>query len=79
MEDNAAAEPHLAQSLELFRELGDRGHEAMALNGRAVMTHEAGRTAEALDVALDALRMAEEAGHWWIQAVLESNAGRFYA
>jgi tetratricopeptide (TPR) repeat protein len=79
MGDNAAAEEHLAQSLELFRGLGDGGHEAMALNGRAIMLSEQGRTADALEVALDGLRIVAESGYWGIQARLESTVGRLLA
>jgi DNA-binding SARP family transcriptional activator/Tfp pilus assembly protein PilF len=77
--DNAAAEPNVRQALALFRELGDRGHEAMALNGLANMMREDGRFAEALAVAQDGLRMVKAAGYWWIQAVLENTVGYLYA
>jgi DNA-binding SARP family transcriptional activator/tetratricopeptide (TPR) repeat protein len=75
MGDNAAAEPNVRQSLALFRELGDRGHEARALNGLAVMMHDQGRVAEALATAHDGLRMVRAAGYWWVQATLETTVG----
>ena len=77
--DNAAAEPNVRQSLAQFRELGDRGHEAMVLNGLAVMIREQGRFAEGLAVAQDGLRMVKAAGYWWVQATLESTVGLLYA
>jgi DNA-binding SARP family transcriptional activator/tetratricopeptide (TPR) repeat protein len=79
MGDNAAAEPNVRQSLALFRELGDRGHEAMVLNGLAIMMRDDGRFAEALAVAQDGLRMVKAAGYWWIQARLEITVGWLYA
>jgi DNA-binding SARP family transcriptional activator len=79
MGDNPAAEPNVRQSLALFRELGDRGHEAMALNGMANMFAEEGRFAEALAVAQDGLRMVKAVGYWWMQATLESTVGWIYA
>jgi DNA-binding SARP family transcriptional activator len=77
--DNTAAEPSVRQSLELFRELGDRGHEAMVLNGLANMFWEQDRFAEALAVAQDGLRMVKAVGYWWVQAALETTVGRLYA
>jgi DNA-binding SARP family transcriptional activator len=79
MGDNAKAEPNVRQSLALFRELGDRGHEARALNGLAIMFSEQGRFAEALAVAQDGLRMVKAAGYWWVQATLETTVGWLYA
>jgi tetratricopeptide (TPR) repeat protein len=79
MGDNAAAEPHASQSLELFRELGDSGHEAMVLNSLASMIGEQGRHDDALEVALDALRIVEETGCWWVRGALEITAGWLYA
>jgi tetratricopeptide (TPR) repeat protein len=73
--DTAAAEPHASQSLELFRDLGDRGSEAMVLNGLAAMISEQGRHADALDVALDGLRIVKESGCWWIEATLQITVG----
>jgi len=77
--DNAAAEPNVRQALALFRELGDRGHEAMVLNGLANMIRDDGRVAEALAVAQDGLRMVKAAGFWWMQATLEITVGSLYA
>ena len=37
------------------------------------------RYAEALAVALDALRMLKAVGHWWTQATLENEVGWLYA
>jgi tetratricopeptide (TPR) repeat protein len=79
MGDNVAAEPHASQSLELFREVGDRGSEAMVLNGLAAMISEQGRHADALEVARDALRVVKESGCWWIEATLRVTVGRLYA
>jgi len=79
MGDNAAAEPNVRQSLALFRELGDRGHEAMVLNGLANMLSEQDRFAEGLAVAQDGLRMVKAAGYWWVQATLEVTVGELYA
>ena len=77
--DNNAAEPHVRQSLELFRELGDRDHEALLLNGLASMLDQQGRYSEALALALDGLRMVETAGQWWPQSALENTVGWLYA
>jgi DNA-binding SARP family transcriptional activator/Flp pilus assembly protein TadD len=77
--DNAKAEPNVRQSLALFRQLGDRGHEARALNGLAIMFTEQGRFAEALAVAQDGLRMVKAVGYWWVQATLETTVGWLYA
>jgi DNA-binding SARP family transcriptional activator len=77
--DNDAAEPHVRQSLELFRELGDRDHEALLLNGLASMLDQQGRYNEALTVALDGLRMVKAVGHWWSQGALENTVGWLYA
>lgn len=52
MGDNERAEPNVRQALELFRELGERGHEAMALNGLACIMAEQERHSEALKVGL---------------------------
>jgi DNA-binding SARP family transcriptional activator/tetratricopeptide (TPR) repeat protein len=76
--DNDAAEPNVHQALKLFRELEDRGHEAMVLNGLATMLEDQGRFAEALTVALDGLRMVKAAGHWWLQGTLENSVGWEY-
>jgi DNA-binding SARP family transcriptional activator/Tfp pilus assembly protein PilF len=77
--DNDAAEPNVRQALELFRELEDRGHEAMVLNGLASMLEEQDRYSEALAVALDGLRMVKAVGHWWLQGTLENTTGWLYA
>jgi DNA-binding SARP family transcriptional activator len=77
--DNAGAEPNVRQALALFREMGDRGHEAMVLNGLSIMFSEEGRFAEALAVAQDGLRMVKAAGFWWVQATLETTVGWMYA
>jgi tetratricopeptide (TPR) repeat protein len=79
MGDNDAAEPSVRQALVLFRELGDRGHEAMVLNGLACMMAEQGRYSEALTVALDGLRMVKAAGYWWVQGTLENTVGELYS
>jgi len=76
--DNAAAEPHVRRALDLFRELGDGGHQAMALNGLAAMMNQAGRHKEALDIALDGLRTVKAAGSWWVQGTLENEVGHLY-
>jgi tetratricopeptide (TPR) repeat protein len=73
-----AAEPHVRQSLELFRELQNRAHEAMALNGLACMVAEHGRHSEALALALDGLRTVEANGHWQLQGTLENTVGWLY-
>jgi tetratricopeptide (TPR) repeat protein len=73
--DNAAAEPVVRRSLELFRELGDRGHEAMVLNGLAIMMSHEGRLQEALDMALDGLRTVKAAGFWWVEGTLDNTVG----
>jgi len=79
MSDYDAAEPNLRRALDLFRELGDRGNEAVVLNGLAGMLEKQERYPEALAVALDALRMLKAAGHWWTQATLENGVGWLYA
>ena len=78
-DDYAAADPHVRQALDLFRELGDRANEASVLNGLAAMLEKQGRYDEALAVALDALRMLKAVGHWWAQAILENGVGWLYA
>ena len=79
MGDYDAADPNLKQSLDMFRELGDRANEGMVLNGLASMLESQERYPEALAVALDALRMLKAAGHWWTQANLENGVGWLYA
>ncbi|HEX6527813.1 MAG TPA: tetratricopeptide repeat protein [Streptosporangiaceae bacterium] len=77
--DNERAEPNVQRSLELFGELGDRGLEAMALNGLACMRADQGRHSEALAVGLDGLRKARAAKYWWLQGTLENTVGEIYA
>jgi tetratricopeptide (TPR) repeat protein len=79
MGDHTAALPHIEQSLNLFRELGDHGHEAMAVNGLANLLEEQGRIADALDVALDGLQLVKAAHCWWVETSLEANCGWLYA
>src|SRR5262249_40603874 len=79
MGDNETAEPNGRQALELFHDLGERGYEAMLLNGLANMLQEQGRLPEALEVALDGLRMVKAVGHWWRQGALENTVGWLYA
>jgi DNA-binding SARP family transcriptional activator/tetratricopeptide (TPR) repeat protein len=74
-----AADPNFRKALDLFRELGDRGNEAVVLNGLAGMLEKQERYPEALAVALDALRMLKAVGHWWTQATLENGVGWLYA
>lgn len=76
--DNASAVPNVRQSLELFRELGEHGHEAMALNGLAAMMEEGGQYQEGLETALEGLRMVKAAGSWWLQGTLENTVGLLY-
>jgi DNA-binding SARP family transcriptional activator/tetratricopeptide (TPR) repeat protein len=76
--DNSAAEPNVHQALKLFRELEDRGHEAMVLNGLASMLTEQGRIPEALTAAHDGLRLVKAVGHWWLQGTLENTVGWLY-
>jgi len=73
------ADPNFRRALDLFRELGDRGNEAVVLNGLAGMLEKQERYTEALAVALDALRMLKAVGHWWTQATLENGVGWLYA
>src|SRR6266567_2643422 len=77
--DYEAADPHVHESLDMFRELGDRANEAAVLNGLANMLEKQERYPEALAVALDALRMLKAVGHWWTQAILENGVGWLYA
>jgi len=79
MGDNERAEPNVRRALDLFRQLEDRGHEAMVLNGLAVMMGEQGRHSEGLAIALDGLRMVKAVGYWWLQGTLENTVGEFYA
>jgi DNA-binding SARP family transcriptional activator/Tfp pilus assembly protein PilF len=74
-----AADPNIRQALDLFRELGDRGNEAMVLHGLGGMLEKQERYPEALAVALDALRMLKAVGHWWTQASSENGVGWLYA
>jgi len=74
-----AADPNFRRALDLFRELADRGNEAVVLNGLAGMLEKQERYTEALAVALDALRMLKAVGHWWTQATLENGVGWLYA
>jgi tetratricopeptide (TPR) repeat protein len=77
--DSDAAEPNARQALALFRELEDRGHEAMALNTLSAMMERQGRYAEALELAQDGLRMVKAVGHWWLQGALENSVGWLHA
>jgi tetratricopeptide (TPR) repeat protein len=77
--DHPAALPHIEQSLNLFRELGDHGHEAMALNGLVNLLEEQGRFTDALNAALDGLQVVKAAGCWWVEHMLEANCGWLYA
>jgi tetratricopeptide (TPR) repeat protein len=79
LDDYDAAEPNARQSLDIFRDLGDRAGEAAVLNGLSVMLERQGRYPEALALALDALRMLKAAGYWWAQGTLENTAGWLYA
>jgi DNA-binding SARP family transcriptional activator/tetratricopeptide (TPR) repeat protein len=76
--DYEAADPNFRRALDLFRQLGDRGNEAVVLNGLAGMLEKQQRFTEALAVALDALRMLKAVGHWWTQATLENGVGWLY-
>jgi tetratricopeptide (TPR) repeat protein len=77
--DYQASELHVRQSLAESRELGDRGHEALALSGLADLLGKQNRCGEALELVLDGLRMIKAASHWWVQGTLEENAGELYA
>lgn len=77
--DYQASELHALQSLAEFRQLGDKGQEALVLNGLADLLEQQSRYAEALELLLDGLRMVRAVGHWWTQGVLEEGAGRLYA
>jgi tetratricopeptide (TPR) repeat protein len=74
-----AADPNIRKALDMFRELGDRGNEAMVLHGLGGMLEKQERYQEALAVALDALRMLKAVGHWWTQASSENGVGWLYA
>jgi tetratricopeptide (TPR) repeat protein len=74
-----AADPNIRRALDMFRELGDRGNEAMVLHGLGGMLEKQERYQEALAVALDALRMLKAVGHWWTQASSENGVGWLYA
>jgi DNA-binding SARP family transcriptional activator/tetratricopeptide (TPR) repeat protein len=74
-----AADPNIRRALDMFRELGDRGNEAMVLHGLGGMLEKQERYPEALAVALDALRMLKAVGHWWTQASSENGVGWLYA
>jgi tetratricopeptide (TPR) repeat protein len=77
--DYDSAEPNVRRSLDIFRDLGDRAGEAAVLNGLSIMLEKQERYAEALALALDALRMLKAVGHWWAQGTLENTAGWMYA
>jgi DNA-binding SARP family transcriptional activator len=79
LNDYEAADPHMREALELFRDLGDRAGEAVVLHGLSIMLEGQGRYGEALTHVLDALRMVKAIGHWWTQAALENAAGWHYA
>ena len=74
-----AADLHLRQALELFRDLGDRASEAVVLNGLGLTLERQSRYDEALPPVLDALQILKAVGHWWAQATLENSAGWLYA
>jgi tetratricopeptide (TPR) repeat protein len=77
--DYQASELYVRQSLAEFRELGDRGQEALVLNGLADLLGQQSRYKEALELLLDGLHMIRAVGHWWTQGALEKSAGRLYA
>jgi tetratricopeptide (TPR) repeat protein len=79
MREYEAADPNIRKALDMFRELGDRGNEAMVLHGLGGMLEKQERYDEALAVALDALRMLKAVGHWWTQASSENGVGWLYA
>jgi DNA-binding SARP family transcriptional activator/tetratricopeptide (TPR) repeat protein len=79
LHDYDAAEPNARQSLDMFRDLGDRAGEAAVLNGLSIMLERQGRYPEALALALDALRMLKAVGYWWAQGTLENTTGWLYA
>jgi tetratricopeptide (TPR) repeat protein len=74
-----AADLHIRQALDLFRDLGDRASEAVALNGLGLTLERQGRYGEALPPVLEALRILKALGHWWARAILENSAGWLYA
>ena len=74
-----AADPHIRQALELFRDLGDRAGEAVVMNGLALTLERQGQYDEALPHALEALQILKAVGHWWTQATVENSAGWLYA
>jgi tetratricopeptide (TPR) repeat protein len=73
------AEPNMWQALDMFRDLGDRANEAVALHGLSLLLDRQERYTEALAVALDALRIAKAHGHWQTQATMENGVGWLYA
>ena len=76
---HAESERHVRRSLAELRELGDRGQEAVALNGLADLLEQQGRHAEALELLLDALQMSKAVGQCWTQEMLEQSTGLLYA
>jgi tetratricopeptide (TPR) repeat protein len=77
--DDEHAEQHVSRALELFRSLGDRPSEAVAMHGQALLLERQGRYSEAVPIVLEALRILQATGHWWTQATLENSAGWMYA
>jgi tetratricopeptide (TPR) repeat protein len=77
--ENEASWQNVQRALALFRELGDRGNEAMALNGVASLLQDQGRHAEALEMALEGLRIVVTTGDLSLQGTLENTAGWTYA
>ncbi len=77
--DNGQAEPHVTESLKLYRQLGDRAGEANLLVGAGYMRESEGDHAGALECVTQALALAEEIGDKAGQAQALNDIGWLHA
>jgi DNA-binding SARP family transcriptional activator/tetratricopeptide (TPR) repeat protein len=77
--DNRQAEPHLTESLKLYRQIGDQAGEAHLLVGAGYMRESQGDHAGALDYVRQALTLAEEIGDKARQAQALNDIGWLHA
>ena len=77
--DFAAAQPHLAEALEVVSRIGDQASQATVHEGFGALFEQQGRYAQALVHAREALRIIEEIGPITALASIENGAGWLYA